>query len=1014
MEEDSRKYTAFSVAGRGLYQWRVMPFGLHSAPATFQRALDSVIGPQMEPHAFAYLDDIIVIGRSLEEHLSNLREVFRRLREARLRINPDKCEFFKKETKYLGHVVSGNGIHTDPDKVAAIQEMAAPKTLKELRRFLGVVSWYRRFVPEFATLAQPLTSLLKKGKHWKWTEDQQTVFEVLKARLTQAPILACPDFTRQFILQTDASDYGLGAVLTQLFDDGERVIAYASRTLNDAEKNYSATEKECLAILWGIRKMRQYVEGYRFLVITDHLALKWLNSIDNPSGRLARWALELQQYTFTVQYRKGCLNVVADTLSRHPVESLQRAVEESFAQCPWLEQKMEAIRTDPKKFPDYSIVGTQLYRHIHRTTNDEDDTPWKLCVPTHLRERVLRENHSQPAAGHLGVRKTIQKTCGRYYWPGMVRDISRFVKSCDSCQVYKPSQTAPAGEMLQSVPDEPWATVCADFVGPMPRTKHGNCMLLVFIDRFTKWIEVVAMRKATAEGVVKAFRERILSRFGTPKLLITDNGSQFTSRILDNYLRHIGVRRQFTAPYCPQENPTERANRTIKTIIAQLAENQHNKWDEYLPEISLAVNSSPSESTGYSPAFLVQGREPRLPGALFDEVTTGTGARVIEPIQRADELQEVLQIVKRNIARVGEDQKRRYNLRRRKWTPAVGDLVLVKHHHLSKAVENFAAKLAPKFDGPFEVLSFKSPVIATVRRLNGKDIRNAHLGDMKPYVSLSEHTNKHIITTSKPMFSSSTDTNKSTMEQISKTPRTKAFYKQQYQLIESLKPCSVQLTKLTEDEIEAARQPVKRLHNSKPTEKKSSRAKKRQLPSLKVVETIVISSDDEEPCTPPRRAPQPQDHPVTPPPTVSPLSPWFDLTNELPPTPGRGILNLGLPPTPGRSIFNPTSPRYASDSESEPRTPRKNIRLENCRSPCRPVLPSAIVVPSPPASSDGEIPFLCREMLSEEVKRGLQSCIKEALRRHSPPQPYKRIFTIVGQKFRVLINRQGKIIVTKR
>lgn len=486
MEESSKKYTAFTVAGRGLYQWRVMPFGLHSAPATFQRALDRVIGPDLEPHAFAYLDDIIVTGKTLEEHLKNLGEVFRRLRAANLKINPEKCEFFKSETRYLGHVVSGEGIHTDPDKVAAIQEIPAPTNLRELRRFLGVVSWYRRFVPEFATLAYPLTSQLKKGKHWKWTEDHHTVFEILKMRLTQAPVLACPDFARMFKLQTDASEHGLGAVLTQDFEEGERVIAYASRTLNGAERNYSATEKECLAIVWGIRKMRPYLEGYEFLVVTDHLSLKWLNSIDNPTGRLARWALELQQHKFTVHYRKGKQNVVADALSRQPLQLLQRAVVDAKEVCPWVRKRMEEVRKNPQKFSDYSIIGDQLFRHIARHPNDDDSTPWKLCVPTYLRERVLNENHCQPAAGHLGIRKTINRVCNRYYWPGMVRDVANFVRSCKLCQEFKPNQVAPAGQMLITVPEEPWASVCADFVGPLPRTKHGNSVLLVLFDRFSK------------------------------------------------------------------------------------------------------------------------------------------------------------------------------------------------------------------------------------------------------------------------------------------------------------------------------------------------------------------------------------------------------------------------------------------------------------------------------------------------------------------------------------------------
>lgn len=736
MDKESRKYTAFAVAGRGLYQWRVMPFGLHSAPATFQRALDSVIGPDLEPHAFAYLDDIIVIGKTLEDHLANLREVFRRLQAAKLKINPEKCEFFKRETKYLGHVVSGDGIKTDPDKVSAIAKMQPPKSVKEVRSFLGMASWYRRFVPDFASMSQPLTFLLKKGRHWKWGDEQQQAFDTLKTKLTEAPVLACPDFTKTFTLQTDASDYGLGAVLTQELEGTERVIAYASRHLNKAEKNYSTTEKECLAIIWGIRKMRSYLEGYKFIVLTDHLSLKWLNSIESPTGRLARWALELQQFNFSVQYRKGKQNVVADVLSRQPLEVLNLAnVRETTTTpgCPWLKKRMKEVSENPEKYSDYTVIENQLYRHFPRHINDEDDTPWKLCVAGPMRQRVLQENHDNATAGHLGIRKTINRISSRYYWPGMFREVSRYVRRCESCQRHKIIQQRPAGEMLTRIPEEPWATLCADFVGPLPRSKHGYTMLLVFFDKFSKWNELVPLRKATADSLVKAFRERIIARYGVPKTIITDNGAQFTSRIFQRYLEEIGVHQQLTAPYTPQENPTERANRTIKTIIAQFSSQQHNKWDELLPEIMLAVNTSVSESSGYSPAYLTQGREPRLPKALYDEVTVGTGSRNPNPDERAKELQEVFKIVRNNLTRVSQDQRRHYNLRRRNWKPKIGDLVLVRQHPLSRAVDNFAAKLAPKYGGPYLVENFVCPVIVRLRGENTRETRTAHLSELKPY-----------------------------------------------------------------------------------------------------------------------------------------------------------------------------------------------------------------------------------------------------------------------------------------
>lgn len=417
-------------------------------------------------------------------------------------------------------MVSEEGIHTDPDKIAAIKELTPPTNTRELRRFLGIASWYRRFVPDFSHIAHPLTSLLKKGSRWKWGNEQQAAFEKLRSALTEAPVLACPDFSQHFTLQTDASDFGLGAVLTQELDGTERVIAYASRRLNKAEQNYSATEKECLAIVWAIRKMRPYLEGYAFTVITDHLSLKWLNAIESPSGRIARWALELQQHTFDVKYRKGKLNVVADALSRQPQDvQLNLLVQDKEARaCKWLTEKMAEVKRTPEKFPDYTIVNEELYRHIAVQMDDEDTIPWKLCVAAPLRERVLKEVHDNPSAGHMGIRKTITRATARYYWPGMFRDIKRYVRQCTTCQMYKPSQQKAAGRMLTQIAEEPWSTVCADFVGPLPRSKHGNTTVLVFIDKFSKWVEIVPLRKATAESLNKAFRERILARFESRRL----------------------------------------------------------------------------------------------------------------------------------------------------------------------------------------------------------------------------------------------------------------------------------------------------------------------------------------------------------------------------------------------------------------------------------------------------------------------------------------------------------------
>lgn len=288
LAEDSRELTAFTVSGRGLYQFKRMPFGLTNSPATFQRLVDRLLGPELEPNAFVYLDDIIVATDTFEKHLKVLEKIFERFIEAGLTFSKEKCNFCIPELKYLGYVVSSKGLHVDVDKVRAILELKPPKNATEIRRVIGMASWYRRFIPSFPHLINPLTELLKKNRKWEWSKECERSFQSLKNALVSAPILSCPDFSKPFVVQTDASAYGIGAVLSQQLEDGEHVICYVSRSLSRAERNYSTTERECLAVIFAIEKLRPYLEGYKFTVVTDHHSLVWLHNLKEPTGRLAR------------------------------------------------------------------------------------------------------------------------------------------------------------------------------------------------------------------------------------------------------------------------------------------------------------------------------------------------------------------------------------------------------------------------------------------------------------------------------------------------------------------------------------------------------------------------------------------------------------------------------------------------------------------------------------------------------------------------------------------------------
>lgn len=720
---DSREVTAFTVPGKGLMQFRVMPFGLHSAPATFQRLLDNVLGPELEPNVFVYLDDIIICNQSFDEHLETLLKVFNRLRDARLRLNPEKCKFCVNRIKYLGHIIDREGIRTDPEKVNAITDWPTPKTVKQIRQFLGVASWYRRFIKDFAATATPLTALTRKNAKWSWDKEQQRAFEQLKTSLTTAPVLACPDFTRQFCLQTDASTAGIGAVLTQYFPEGERVIAYASRTLNNAERNYSATELECLAVLWGIRKMRGYVEGYHFQVITDHQSLRWLQKLESPTGRLGRWAFELQTYDFEIKYRKGVLNKVADALSRQPAVAIIRK-----KRCQWYQRLWQTAIDAPHETPDLRIEKGKLYKHILHNLDFKEiaaNDQWKECVPKEERGKILERYHDAPTAGHLGTAKTISRIAQNYYWPGMFREITRYVQSCQNCLAHKAVQNRPFGTLHPTIIERPWQQVTIDLVGPLPRSNKGHTWLLNMQDRFTKWTEIRPLRRATATDVLQHITKAIVLRHGCPEEVLSDNGTQLKSAKLSSEIQKMGIRHRFTPAYAPQCNPVERTNRTIKTMIAQYVKKRHRTWDEHLDEIQFAYNTATHEATGYTPAYLNHGRELRRP---HEPEGRGSGTT---PHSLQKRLEDAYELVRIQLARAFQRQERHYNLRRRDWRPQIGDWVWKRDHPLSNKAAAFNAKLAPKYIGPVEVRRIVSPVIVDLRNKQGKWFRHVHVKDIK-------------------------------------------------------------------------------------------------------------------------------------------------------------------------------------------------------------------------------------------------------------------------------------------
>lgn len=732
----SRPYTAFTVPGRGLFQFRRLPFGLHNAPATWQRLIDQVLGPELEPNVFVYLDDIVIVTQTFEDHLKILDEVFSRLRKAKLTVSFDKCHFCRPELKYLGYVIDKNGLHVDPEKVQAMLQLPVPKTVKDVRSIVGTFSWYRRFVPDFATLISPITALLKKSRKFIWTPECDKSFEKIKECLVSAPVLNCPDYNLPFVVQCDASGYGLGAVLIQTHPDGDRVISYLSRSLTKQERNFSTTERECLAVLWSIEKLRPYLEGVPFTVITDHYSLVWLQNLKDPTGRLARWAVRLQQYNFKIVHRKGKDHIVPDTLSRS-VPMIDEV--STVSSDPWY-QRMLLKGAEETNYPQWRVCGGRLYKYVKTPfpgLGYEVDN-WKEVVPKERRHDIIREAHDPPTSGHMGVLKTVGRISEKFYWPKLKSDVTQYIRKCHVCAVHSGEHKGPRGYMTpQPRATRPWEIISTDLMGPFPKSSHGNQYILVVMDLFSKFALTFPLRTATAASLVKEIEESVFLVFGVPRLIICDNGPQYIAVQFSNLMKEYGVKIRYNAYYHPQANPTERYNRTLKKMLRVYVSDNHRKWDVNLSKVTCATRTAIHESTGNTPYYTNFGRKMVLHGSeydkskLTDEINGGV-TDIADTESRDAGFRKLFDDVRKRLDQAAARSAKAYNLRRRPEPFLPHQLVWRKNYVLSDAAKYYTSKLAPKYVGPFLVRKVVSPWTYELEDSNGLSKGVWNIKDLKP------------------------------------------------------------------------------------------------------------------------------------------------------------------------------------------------------------------------------------------------------------------------------------------
>ena len=616
-EEDIEK-TAFRTR-YGHFEFLVLPFGLTNAPATFMHLMQSIFGPYLDEFVIVFLDDILIYSKSKEEHEQHVRKVLDKLRESKLYAKQNKCEFFRQKVLFLGHVVSASGVEMDRDKVKAVTNWPIPKDAHDVRSFLGLAGYYRRFVRDFSKIAAPLSDLIKQTQAFKWTDTEQQAFEQLKRAVVQAPVLILPNMSTPFVVTTDASGFAIGATLSQDQGRGLQPIAYMSRKMTPAQKNYPVHEQELLAVVSALQEWRHYLHGSKFTVVTDHHSLQHFQTQPHLSTRQARWAEFLAEFDFDITYRRGKENVVADALSRRWDHKSMSNAMQVCAVSTW---DNESMKNDIKAAYTKNTRCRQLLQKCEPPYHIQDGLIMRgeqICIPNTSRDiitKILHECHDIPMSGHVGIHKTTQAVCKHFHWAGMTRDIKRYVLSCQKCQESKAGHELPAG-LLQPlpIPERRWDQVTMDLVVHLPKTQRGHDAIVVFVDKMSKMAHYAATTtKVTAPQLARIFFNQVVRYHGVPKSIVSDRDSKFTSLFWRSLWKRIGTRLALGSAYHPQtDGQTERTNRILEDMLRAYVDNHQDDWDEYLMTAEFAYNNSVQSSTGHTPFYLNSGQHPHMP-----------------------------------------------------------------------------------------------------------------------------------------------------------------------------------------------------------------------------------------------------------------------------------------------------------------------------------------------------------------------------------------------------------------
>ncbi|KAL5596424.1 uncharacterized protein BROUX77_007108 [Berkeleyomyces rouxiae] len=711
----------------GIFEYNVMPFGLTNAPATCQKYVSEVLSEYLDIFCVCYLDDILVFSLNQEEHDVHVRKVLLKLAQASLFVKGEKCEFDKTETTFVGFVISADALKMDPAKVAAVREWEAPRTVKGVQSFLGFANFYRRFIRDFSRICTPLFELTKKTQSFVWSSECEAAFHTLKDLFCSEPILKHFDYLLDTVIETDASDRVISAVMSQYHPTDKGLllhpVAYFSQKMNPAQCNYGVGDKELLAIVESLKSWRFMVESLEkpVLVLTDHRNLAVLKQIPAMNRRQARWAMELSEYRYVITYRPGSLNSRADALTRRYEDLVSSSSEEDKELCApiippenfigtmslvdevkialstdkWALDVISALRGQSTKPPDVDLSVCRLDNDGLLFVND------LLYLPNEdLRVRALKNCHDIMPSGHPGQKNTFELLVREYWWPGMRRDVIRYIRNCEVCQRIKSARHSPYGLLKPlTIPQARWTSVSLDFITGLPVSNSFD-MILVVVDRLSKMAHFIPCDSSLdAAGFAKLYLSAVYRLHGLPLDIVSDRGSLFTSAFSKALAKLLGIKQNLSTAFHPQtDGQTERVNSILEQYLRGYTNYRQDNWADLLPLAEFSYNDSESSSTMLTPFFANHGFHPRS-GRESLPVSVEKG-----PLRNfVKELDNICQFLKTEIT-WSRERMTEYANRHKSSAPLLreGDLVWLLSRNIRTTRPS--KKLDFKKLGPFKIL----------------------------------------------------------------------------------------------------------------------------------------------------------------------------------------------------------------------------------------------------------------------------------------------------------------------